>query len=76
MQEDVKLCFPTFSMAIVVSGSGFAIFPDFAQEDEKLNSFPVRESCAYYIMPEKEFVIKIDSTSIDSLIIFIATCPN
>ena len=60
----IKLNFKTFSMAVVVKGSGNVHFPSFASD------YMVTESCAYYIMPEREFWI----SSSESLTLFIANC--
>ena len=60
----IKLSFKTFSMAVVVKGHGSFHFPSFASD------FKVAESCAYYIMPEREFWI----SSTEPLTLFIANC--
>lgn len=42
---------------------------DFSQE-EKLNNFKVEADCAYYIMPDQEFIVHNDSES--DLLLFLA----
>ena len=70
--KEMKLRFKTFSMAIVISGSGHVHMPTFS-DDEKLNNFIIKKDNAYYIMPEQEFSFINDGED-ETLVVFIANC--
>ena len=71
---DAQLRFKTFSMAVILSGSGIINFPGFSPSKEEFNNFKIEANCAYYILPEVEFNISASSESSENLVIFIATC--
>jgi len=60
--EPIALRFSTFTMAVVVKREG-------AIDVEGFGKFKVHESCAYYIMPEREFRV-----SGEGLTVFLANC--
>lgn len=67
---DLKpLKFHTFSVCIIISGHGTVHMREFSHE-EKLNKFKVEANCAYYIMPDQEFLVQNDSES--ELVLFLA----
>ena len=70
-ETGIKLRFKTFSMAVVIQGSGYVHMPQFS-EDQALNRFKISRDNAYYMMPDQEFSIVNDSD--DNLIVFIANC--
>jgi hypothetical protein len=67
---DLKpLKFHTFSVCIIISGNGTVKMREFSQE-ELLNNFKIEADCAYYIMPEQEFIVQNDSES--ELVLFLS----
>jgi oxalate decarboxylase/phosphoglucose isomerase-like protein (cupin superfamily) len=69
IEELMGLKFHTFSMCIVISGKGTFHLQEFSSE-EKLNQFTVEANCAYYLMPNQDFMVSNDSES--DLVMFIA----
>jgi mannose-6-phosphate isomerase len=59
--SELKLKFKTFSMAVVINGTGHVHMPNFS-EDEALNKFKISKDNAYYIMPDQEFSIINDNS--------------